>query len=268
MHVERTGEVEVERLRPWSAVARVPTATGLVWFKESAPTLAFEPALTAYVAARRPDCTAPVLAAEGPRLLTANVGPRLGELLEADEPALAWAEIVVLYAELQIGLAHETETLLALGVPDSRPARIAAKHGAQKLVRRLGDSVPLSLIHEEVHGGNVCVRDGEPVFIDWAEASISHPFSGLVNTLRAVGPEDARRIRDLYLGPWTRFAPLSDLRAVFAAAYALGCLCRSETWSRLLSPLAEEDRGDFDHNVTAWLEIFADALASPDTLGT
>jgi len=245
----------------------VPTAAGDVWFKESAPSLAFEPSLTAFVAGRRPDCAPVVLAAEGARMLTATVGPRLGELLDAGEPAPGWAEIVVRYAELQIELAGETEALLALGVPDSRPGTIAAKPGAAELLPQLGDLIPLSLIHEEVHGGNVFVRDGEPVFIDWAEASVSHPFSGLVNTLRAIGPEEAPRIRDLYLEPWTRFAPLAELRDVFAAAYALGCLCRSETWSRLLMPLAEEDGGDFDHNITAWLEIFAEALAAPDKLG-
>ena len=57
------------------------------------------------------------------------------------------------------------------------------------------------------------------------------------------------------------------MRDVFAAAYALGCLCRAETWSRLLTPLAEEDRGDFEHNVTAWLEIYADVVKAPDKLG-
>ena len=53
--VGRTGDVELQRTRPWSAIARVPTADGLLWFKESPPADAFAPALTALLAGRRPD---------------------------------------------------------------------------------------------------------------------------------------------------------------------------------------------------------------------
>jgi hypothetical protein len=34
VRVERTGDVELMLARPWSAIVRVPTAAGNVWFKE------------------------------------------------------------------------------------------------------------------------------------------------------------------------------------------------------------------------------------------
>ena len=55
------GKLELVRARPWAAVARVETTTGDVWFKEPAPSLAFEPALTVAVSRRRPAFTPEVL---------------------------------------------------------------------------------------------------------------------------------------------------------------------------------------------------------------
>lgn len=260
--VRRTGELELLRTRPWSALIRVPTAEGDVWFKESAPADAYEAALTELLAARRPECVPEVLAAEGARLLTRDAGPSVRELLERDRPAPAWREIVSLYAELQIDLVDDADRLLALGVPDSRPETFG---------HPVSGDLPATLIHEEVHDGNVHVRDGRPVFIDWAEASVSHPFAGMTNTLRMVGwrsgwepggPE-VRALRDAYLEPWTRYAPLSELRPQFGEGYALGALARAATWARILAPLSPAAREDYPHNVEAWREIYAEA-AGPD----
>jgi Phosphotransferase enzyme family len=260
--VERTGELELLRTRPWSAVIRVPIAGGNAWFKETAPVLKFEPALTELLAARRPDCVPGVWAIEGPRLLTVDAGPSAREL--PDQPD--WEEVVRLYAEVQIGLAGAIDELLALGVPDSRP---------ETLGHAVPGPVPLTLIHEEVHDGNVHLRDGRPVFIDWAEASISHPFAGMTNTLRVAawrselepgGPE-VLRLRDAYLEPWTRYGPIDELREHFAEGYALGALARAATWERVLEPLPAAARGDYRHNVGAWREIYAEACGAEARLG-
>jgi hypothetical protein len=36
VHVERTGDLELLRTRPWSALIRVPSDGGDLWFKEAA----------------------------------------------------------------------------------------------------------------------------------------------------------------------------------------------------------------------------------------
>ena len=51
-HVEPVGAVETTHDRPWARVARVPTGTGVAWFKACAPVQAFEPRLTADLFAR------------------------------------------------------------------------------------------------------------------------------------------------------------------------------------------------------------------------
>ncbi|HVR13794.1 MAG TPA: hypothetical protein VMS41_08430, partial [Gaiellaceae bacterium] len=75
--LEPQRKLELVRTRPWAAVARVATSAGDVWFKEPAPSLAFEPALTVAVSRRRPAFTPEVLMTEGTWTLTRDAGPQL-----------------------------------------------------------------------------------------------------------------------------------------------------------------------------------------------
>jgi hypothetical protein len=272
--VERTGEVEVERKRPWSAVVRVPTVEGLVWFKESPPAHAFEPALTVLLARLRPDAMPEVVAAEGPRLLTRDVGPRLRELLDAGAADPRWEDTLAAWAQLQIEFAAVADAALAVGTPDERPARLPALYeelagrddlydSVVRAAAALDDGIPATVAHQEAHDGNVFVRDGQPVLIDWAESSVTHPFTGPLLAFRSAterygyepGSPEVERLRDAYLEPFTRFAAPSELRASFAHAYFLAPIGRAQVWYRTLADLERDVSADYDEPVAAWLEI-------------
>jgi aminoglycoside phosphotransferase (APT) family kinase protein len=86
-------------------------------------------------------------------------------------------------------------SLLSVGAPDRRPAAIAelatdlaVDHTrVAELVAALdGCPLPATLVHEEIHDGNVVVRDGSAVIIDWADSCIGHPFFGVVVGLRSL----------------------------------------------------------------------------------
>jgi hypothetical protein len=272
--VERAGEVELVRTRPWAAVARVPAADGLLWFKESPPAHAFEPALTLLLARRRPDSMPAVVAAEGTRLLTRDVGPRLREVLDAGATEPRWEDTLAFWAELQIELAPLIGDALAVGTPDERPERLPALYeelaGRDELydtvvhaAAALEDGVPPTVAHQEAHENNVFVRDGRPVLIDWAESSVTHPFVGPMLALRAAteragyepGSREVERLRDAYLEPFTRFAPLAELRASFAHAYFLAPIGRARVWQRTLVDVGRDVSAEFGEPVAAWLEI-------------
>jgi hypothetical protein len=272
--VERSGEVELERTRPWSAIARVPTAEGLLWFKESPPADAFEPALTALLAARRPEALPEVVAWEGTRMLTHHVGPQLREVLDGGGAGPRWEDVLTLYAELQIDFAALVEDALGVGTPDERPAslpglyeELAGRDGLYDTVveaaAALDDTVQSSLVHQEAHDGNVFVQEGRPVFLDWAEATVSHPFTGPLLALRSAaeraghepGSPEVERLRDVYLEPFTRFAPLPELRETFAHAYLLAPIGRAQVWRRTLAPLGPGVGMQEGEPVAAWLEI-------------
>ena len=261
-------------MRPWAAIARVPTSEGLVWFKENPDGNAFEPALTALLAQVRPDALPEVVAHEGRLLLTRDAGPRLRALLDAGAPAPSWEDVLGLYGELHVDFMPLAQQALALGAPDERPARLPQLY--EELAGRdawydrvaeaaasLGESVPVSVVHQEAHDGNVFVRDGQAVFIDWAEASVTHPFLGPLLPLRFAteragyepGSREAERLRDAYLEPFTRFAPAVELREAFAHAYLLAPIGRAHVWRRILGPLADDVSAAYDDPISAWIEI-------------
>jgi hypothetical protein len=299
--IEPRGDLTLERTRPWAAVASIETSDGRLWFKEPAPVMAFEPALTALVSERSPDDCPEVVAWEGTRLLMRDAGPQLRTLLETDAAAAPrWEDILPRYAEVQLAWIGDVDELLALGLPDKRPqalladyprlvsevrgldavpverARVAAQSFAlEQTVAALEGPVPLTVVHEEVHEANVFVLNGHPRFMDWGEGVVSHPFAGLTNTLRDLAyrsglepnSQEVLRLRDVYLEPWTRFAPLEELQAMFAAGYVLGMLCRAMTWERFLSAASEEVRAEYDRNAAIWLDIMREALEDGVRLG-
>jgi hypothetical protein len=220
-------------------------------------------------------------------MLARDAGIQLREVLADSSDARIWDLVLPLYAELQIELSDSVDELLALGVHDKRPHTLPVLYEelggepalvaeVERLVVEVGDTVPASIAHEEVQDHNIYLRDGHPVFIDWAEASVAHPFGSLVVTMRGLvdrwglepgGPE-LLRYRDLYLEPWSRFAPLPELRRLFSHAHTLGAVCRALTWHRLISPLGEEVQAEYGHAEPAWLDIFVETLEGRATLGT
>jgi len=271
----RAGSVELVLARAWSAVVRVPVAEGVVWFKESPPELGFEPALTALLARRRPERLPQVIAVEGRRMLTRDAGPRLrAHLDEGGTGAPAWPELLALEAELQIGFAGDADAALSLGTPDARPALLpelaAALPGgdsrvdaARRAVEGLREAIPVTVVHTEAHDGNLFIREGHVRVLDWAEAVVSHPFVGIVLPLRFAVERTgstAEELRDAYLEPFTRFAPMPELREDFAHGYLLGALVRALTWHWLGADEPEDP-------TTAWLEIFDGIADGTITLG-
>ena len=95
----------------------------------------------------------------------------------------------------------------------------------------LGGVLSISVVHTEAHDGNLFVRDGHVRLLDWAEAVVSHPFVGAVLPLRFAVERtggSAEALRDAYLEPFTRFAPMAELRQAFAHGYLLGTLVRAD----------------------------------------
>jgi hypothetical protein len=202
----------------------------------------------------------------------ARCGSRLRELVGGAEQLRHWLAILPRYAELQLALASRVARFLALGVPDERLAGLA--HQFQRALDdddllfigrpggitpdelvRLRDAVrlvssmcsdlaavgiPETLQHDDFHDGQVFVRDGRYLFLDWGDSCVSHPFHTMVVTLRVLawqqdlrpGCPELLRLRDAYLEPFGDLASLGDLRTAFDRAHRTGTIGRALAWHR------------------------------------
>ena len=254
--LRRSGEIEQPHVYPWSTVLRVPVEDGAVWFKANAPELAHEAALVEHLSARRPDAVPPLLAADVGRgwMLMADAGEPLRTVAPRERDLGRWLDVLPLYASVQLDLASDVDELLALGVPDLRLARLPElfarrvdEIGAEQRfrdalprVQELCDElaafgVPETIQHDDLHDGQVFVRDGRHLLLDWGDACVSHPFFTLAVTLEGVlawGLDDVERsldtapFRDAYLAPFA--ARYGDgLAEAVPAALRLGWACRA-----------------------------------------
>ena len=255
------GAIDQHHVRPWSTVMRVPTDSGDVYFKANAAALQHEAAAVALIAAHRPDCVPPLLAVDLERgwMLMAAAGDRLREVVELERDLSCWLDILPLYAGLQIDLAGHADELVSLGVPDMRLSTLPSSfekllddlvelpanelRRLERMVPRVsemcdelaGYGLPETIQHDDFHDGQVFVRDGRYLLLDWGDACVSHPFFTLSVTLEgtlAWGLDDiqdsidVRPFRDAYLEPFTRLAE-GDLTAACTTALRLGWVCRA-----------------------------------------
>ena len=296
--LEPAGEIEQPHVMPWSTVLRVPTSRGPVWFKANVPDLAHEAAVIEILAGRRPDLLPALLATDLERgwMLQAEGGTRLREILEKNRDFDIWERILPLYAELQIAAAADRDRQLAAGAPDRRlsvlPGQFEMLLGDRAALASLTEmelehlrtlvpridaecreleayELPETIQHDDLHDGQVFVRDGRYVFFDWGDACLSHPFFTLVVTLAVLayrlelehGSPELDRFRDAYLEPWTRFRPRSDLEQAYPIAYRLGVLCRGLTWALIVSaiprPLREREQDAVPERMRMLLEVYA-----------
>ncbi len=254
--LSRTGELEQPHVYPWSTVLRVPTDAGAVWFKANADALRHEAALVSLLSARRPDAVPPLLAADLGRgwMLMADAGESLRTVVPRERDLSAWLEVLPLYASVQLDLAGDVDELLALGAPDLRLATLPERYerlvteldveerfrGAVPRVAELAEELaayglPETIQHDDLHDGQVFVRDGRYLLMDWGDACVSHPFFTLSVTLEGVlawGLDDVESsldtapFRDAYLAPFAaRYG--EEIVAAVPAALRLGWACRA-----------------------------------------
>jgi Phosphotransferase enzyme family len=286
-----TGEWEQPHTRVWSSTIRFETTQGRVWFKVNASGTAQEPRLLALLGEICPGLAPDLVAYDDARAwsLIQDGGPMLRSRAQPDALWASWERLLPRYADAQLALAEHRLRLLATGVPDRGPAQLPVEYRrllaelaaqptedggltaneASALEHRLprfdqwcaelaASPVADALQHDDLHSNNVCwpgkVDDLSSVrIIDWAEASVGHPFGTMLATLNSiafharVGDYDGRiddphalRIRDAYLEPFTDLGSRDELLRWVAVARSTGCVTRAIAWE---SALQEADGG-------------------------
>jgi hypothetical protein len=231
--------------------------------------------LTGLLAELQPDRVPEVVALDRNRawMLLRDGGIRL-----RDAPASVehWERVLPVYAELQIAATPHAAELLELGVPDFRLANLSdlledllseqpaglSSDDYRAMLDRLPEAesmadgllahgIPETIQHDDLHDGQVFVRNGSYLIFDWGDACVSHPFHTLTVTLRVAawrlelepGGPDILRLRDAYLEP---FGAPAELATVADAAYRTGTLARALAWHRYLVARQTENEEDWE----------------------
>jgi hypothetical protein len=286
-----TGRVEQVSAWPLSAVLRVPTGDGLVYFKATAalPLFVDEGRVMQGLARLFPRQVPNPLAVDGRRhwMLLDEFGPEVGWSAPPAEREL----VLGLFSLLQVSSAQHVDALLALGCIARRPAWLAheihellkddvalAGLDAAEIARlraleptmaalcsRLAEGpIPEALVHGDLHLANVA-RDGDGyVFFDWSDACVTHPFLDLVDVHREEDPAVRHGLRDAYLVPWSDFAVREQLLDVWELARPLSFLNQAVSYRHITKSIEPSSADDLDWALPHWLRLVLDAdLARP-----
>ena len=286
------GEPEQPHVRTWSTAFRLPLRTGgVAWLKSVGSGSAQEPVLAGALGGWVPDQVLVPLAVDpGRRLLLLPDGGRT--LREHGADVADWAAVLQAYGHLQLRLVANSDAMLALGVPDTRPeglpalvedlladdeAQLVGRPGGlspdsrRRLAHGLGEyaracreladgGIPATLQHDDLHDANVFVSEGGYRFFDWGDASVSHPFLSLLVALRMAGrtlelpngDRALRRLRDAYLEPWSEYGSPRELREQCDLALGVAPLARALTWRRILRGVHPDERAEWADSVPGW----------------
>ncbi|PTA44523.1 phosphotransferase family protein [Micromonospora sp. RP3T] len=260
----------VAQQRTWnlSAIWRLDTPPGPAWLKQLPPFAHHEPAVLTWLA--HPDvpvdqgvCVPGEINADANSLINRagvevlGVGGEGRVLVEhvagedrygAGEAELAG--IAAAHHPVQVRAVGAVGRLVAAGVPDLRGARLGGwirrwltGHDvsvAAELLDRLDERLrrirdcrlPDTLVHGDLHPGNVRGDGVRRVVIDWADAFVGHPAFDVLRLTEGLAAPAAARLIDEWADRWRADAPGCDphravdlLRPVaplrLAAAYAM-----------------------------------------------
>jgi Phosphotransferase enzyme family len=252
--------VTVVHLRTWnlSAIWRFDTRGGPVaWLKQVPPFYEHEAAVLRVVADAAPGIVPRLLAAgDHGRMLLADVDgtDRYGAgFQECAAIAAAWQPV-------QVALVDRVDKLLAHGVPDRRDpgprirqvaaARRAEVPGLAELVARLDDrlaaaaacGLPDTLLHGDLHPGNVRSGGSRRVLLDWGDAGVGNPAYDVIRLTGDLPPADAERVVRRWATWWRQAVPGSVPEEAVDLLRPVAALCAAVTYADFLAAIEPTER--------------------------
>lgn len=256
-------------LKHWqiSLLWQVPTCHGPLYFKAVPHHFPREVPVTVRLARDLPGAAPPVLASDSRQgfLLMADAGASL-ETPDLKALMLQLARVqqlsLTLVPELELpdhGPAYVlsrldhllSDEVLMLGKPggllcDEVQALRAARPDLEAALRRLeAGSLPRTLGHGDLHGGNVVCGSGGLTFLDWSDASLTHPFLDaqpeyFFPTGTAPDPAELAGATGAYLRSWTDYASLAEVQALHADARRVAELLRALGYVDGIQPFMDD----------------------------
>lgn len=289
----RRGVPDLVKAWSLSAVLRVPVkrrgGESEVWFKATCDGFRAEPVLTAAVHELAPALTPALLAFDVERAwLVMEPIPGAADGAGAHRAA----EVARQVAELQLASRGRRDELLAAGAPDRglagtlgmlgevlhhsvdvlSPAQRAQAPSLESwLVAGLHElwdgPLPDTVVHGDLHLGNVAWTGTGPVVFDWTDLCLSHPFLDAAHlaesaAAEAGGDPTSRRaaadaVWSAYLSPWRAAYPDVDLDAVRARVPLAEAVFQAITYEQIYRAQPERSRWELATFVGRYIDTLA-----------
>jgi aminoglycoside phosphotransferase (APT) family kinase protein len=263
----RTGPVEATKVWSISAVVRVPCDPAPVWFKASCRHFHAEPALTRLVGELAPEHAPPIVVTDEERAWSLMEAlPGADDLNEDDPPPVIGLATARIAAAVQLRSRDHLDAIEAAGVPVRTltqtghqfdeivagslelelltPDELSAARAARKEVHAVLDEltavgIPDTLVHGDLHTGNVAHADGALVLYDWSDAAVSHPFLDIIRLTERVPDDDSAAARAAFAAAWQEAYPDLDVARALELAEPANTIYQIVTFEQIQQ--AQED---------------------------
>ena len=121
-------------------------------------------------------------------------------------------------------------------------------------------AVPHTLVHGDLHLGNVARSAGSYLFFDWTDACVSHPFFDTISIFQAKDPNVQARLHDSYLGVWAAYEPIERLFEAWKLAKPLCALHQAVSYQHIGATLEVTLKPELASGLPYWLRTLLQSL--------
>jgi hypothetical protein len=258
-----TGPLLQERVWSRGCVLHVDTDGGPIYLKAVAQPFSHEPVITRIIGQRHRGHAPDVLVVSAGESWMLMRGFR-GQPLEVLRDTRIWEQTLAAYARIQVDMIPHAHSLISLGCPDRNVDSLAAGidyllsdlpaglHDAEiEELTRLAPilrtlcydlidcGIPLTLEHGDFRPTNIVIQDAKPVYFDWSDSAISHPFFDFAHFLSHTEPDMHEPLRAAYLLRWQSFQTEEKLHQACLLAEPLSLLHRAMVYQTAILPPLE-----------------------------
>lgn len=285
------------QLKTWQlgCLWQIQSSMGTLYFKASAEFFASETSLTVWFSQNYPKNSPEVLAFDLSRnwlLMKDFQGTPLADV----EDIAIWKNALSKYAQIQIEISKKKTELLTLGVNDRSITHLQQQYETlvneiskspddyghlklersdiekiisqnnetrQSLIQLAQSRIPISIDHGDFHPGNIIISSGEPIYFDWSDGSLTHPFFSLTPLLNNLKfsklknsslPETRNSLIESYLQPWENFLGEEiDLRTELGVTSEISNIHLACSYNHYIVPYLEQPRA-WSGAVGGWLK--------------
>jgi len=257
--------VVVAQQRTWnlSAIWRLITTRGdVLWLKQVPHFFFHEAAVLSYL-----DHLCLLAFDDAGRMLMGNIpGADL-----YDAPYSVREQIAGDMVAIQLKAANEVGTLIGMGVPDLRGCNLANRTRGlldepwilDRLNATSACGLPDTLVHGDLHPGNVCGTPTERTIIDWGDSFIGQPAFDIIRLAERLSEPETVRLYAFWADLWRAALPGCDPLGAIEAIRPVAALRNAMVYADFLANIEPSEHPYHSQDVDFWLKKARQAAPGP-----